>query len=579
MGGDIVNPFASLASAIQQPQDDQQAEPSQDNNYLGYKNLSDAMGEANLQPPRPVSNIQNLAQAIGGRSGHRLDHFEAFLTNFATAFGSGMGAAQGPNAFGRGLAAAATAPYAQAVQQWQLGQEQAVRQGQLQGMQSENQLRAVQGQSLQSETQQRNLQTQMLMRRLQAMSNPNAQPGEVTFQNMTPDERVVMQNAYRNFQMTGDPKAVNAAYEQIFSQRSQGGRTGLSDIVPDHDSPTGFSRALYNKNGDVTRLQPGVLPPAGWAQKTTTTYQWKVDSNGVYRPLPVTTTTTPGLAGVQAKVPALGAAAPQRQLQKKVPALGGGMESPQAQEPVIAFNPKTNESIWTTRADAAKNGLQQVATAKAGDYEKFRTSQVQFNDVQANVSRYRAAVNQFAREGKPEDGALINQIINDSKIGGGIHLGPVGIEIPGASSLAEATDRVFRSGSYKALSPAGKGLIDGYLRTMAAVPAYQKALTGVGRFNKEIIDLELRNIPDPTYAPADADRKLQAFQENIDQGVSGIPRLPGIPTINDVRSRFEGRTQPKAGVKIPTPFGQTAFSQGGGGGNFWGGIPGAVPRQ
>src|SRR5690348_10110173 len=158
--GDAINPFASLAQAFQQPtQADQQAQPSQDDNYAGYKNLSDAMREANLRPPQPVANVVNLARAIGGRSGQRLDHFEAFLSNAIQGMSAGLGAAQGPNAFGRGLAVAATAPYANAVQRWQLGNQAQMQQAQLQGMQSENTLRAAQVQSLGSETQQRNLQT------------------------------------------------------------------------------------------------------------------------------------------------------------------------------------------------------------------------------------------------------------------------------------------------------------------------------------------------------------------------------------------------------------------------------------
>src|SRR5690348_10303986 len=328
MADSIVNPFASLASAFQQPQQDQQ--PAPEDHGTGRPALYDAM--ANLQPPTPEPNIVNLGKAIGGRSGQRVDHLEKFLSNFIQGMSAGLGAAQGPNAFGRGLAVAATAPYANAVQRWQMGNQAQVQQAQLQGMQSENQLRAAQTQGLQSETQQRNLQTAMLMRRLQAMNNPNAQPGDVTFANLNGDEKVVLNNAYRQFQLTGDPKVVNDAFEKIYAQRAQGDRTGLSDIVPDHDSPTGFSRALYNKNGDVIRLQPGILPPAGWAQHTTTTFQWKEDKNGIYRSLPVSTTTTPGLPGVQAKVPALGAASPQQQLRKKVPALAGGLEGPKAGE-------------------------------------------------------------------------------------------------------------------------------------------------------------------------------------------------------------------------------------------------------
>ena len=210
--------------------------------------------------------------------------------------------------------------------------------------------------------------------------------------------------------------------------------------------------------------------------------------------------------------------------------------------------------MLTTASEVSEKGFQQPMPVKSADVEKWRTAQVQFNDVQSNLSRYTAAAKRFSQEGKPSDIIGINAALNESKIGGGIHLGPAGIEIPGYSSLAEAADRVTRSESYKALSPAGKDLVDGFFRTMAAVPAYQKALTNIGKTNKEMLELELRNIPNPTMAPADILRKLAAFQENVDQGASGIPRIAGIPTLKETKAKFEsGGNLPT--INVPRPFG------------------------
>ncbi len=224
------------------------------------------------------------------------------------------------------------------------------------------------------------------------------------------------------------------------------------------------------------------------------------------------------------------------------------------EEPVIGFNPQTGERELVSRDDARAGGFTQTVPVKEGDVEKYRTATSQFNDVQINVSRYRDAFANFAQHGEASDLPKLNVVINDAKLGGGIKLGSMGeLQLPLGSSLAEAADRVARSTAYKDLSTAGKGLVDGYLRTMGAVPAYQKALTGIGRSNKEMLDLELKNIPDPTYAPADADRKLQSFQENIDQGSAGIPRIQGVPTPKDVRRQFEGGVRQT--FRVPT-FGQ-----------------------
>jgi hypothetical protein len=244
--------------------------------------------------------------------------------------------------------------------------------------------------------------------------------------------------------------------------------------------------------------------------------------------------------------------------------LGGGTSAPSSSRvitgngPIIAFDPKMQERVLTTPTEAQAKGYTQPVAITENNIEKYRNSAVMFNDVQANVSRFRSAAQDFATQGSPKDAIGINLALNESKIGGGIHLGPAGVEIPGYSSLAEAADRVSRSASYKALSPAGKNLVDGYFRTMAAVPAYQKALTNIGKSNKEMLDLELANIPNPTLPPADILRKLDAFQENINQGAAGLPRIAGIPNIRDVREKFE---KPKPlDFSIPQPFTGNPFS-------------------
>lgn len=223
----------------------------------------------------------------------------------------------------------------------------------------------------------------------------------------------------------------------------------------------------------------------------------------------------------------------------------GGGRTIYTNQPIVAIDPQTGLRRVSTGREAAQKGWTSQGKINVAQMEKAATTQRQFNDVQSNVSRYVAAAKRFAMEGKGSDAVYINAVINEAKIGGGLKMGPLGnVEFPGYSSLAEAADRVARSGSYGALSKAGKDLVDGYLRTASAVPAYQKALTNVGRFNAETMHLELANIPDPTYAPADILRKLTAFQENIDQGSAGLINVAGIPTMQDTREKFETPTIP-----------------------------------
>ena len=246
------------------------------------------------------------------------------------------------------------------------------------------------------------------------------------------------------------------------------------------------------------------------------------------------------------------------------------MQGPHAADMGVAFNPQTGEREQVSRGEATSKGFQNFTKASEAEFDRYRSSQVMFNDVQSNVSRYTTAVQRYAKEGRPSDGALFDTIINKSGIAElALKISAGGdIQVPILTAFGEAVSREARSSAYKNLSPAGKSVVDGYFRTMAAVPAYQKALTTIGKLNKETIDLELANIPNPTMAPDDQARKLAAFQENVNQGAAGLPRIKGVPTLQETRDKFEGTAtpikRPNVNFEIPAPFAKGIFSQLGG---------------
>jgi len=82
---------------------------------------------------------------------------------------------------------------------------------------------------------------------------------------------------------------------------------------------------------------------------------------------------------------------------------------------------------------------------------------------------------------------------------------------------------------------------------MSSIPEYQKAATGIGRTNKEMLDLELKNIPDPTMPPAIISNRLSSFQEALNSNASRVPRIQGIPSARDVAQHYQQSTQPSTG--------------------------------
>jgi hypothetical protein len=135
------------------------------------------------------------------------------------------------------------------------------------------------------------------------------------------------------------------------------------------------------------------------------------------------------------------------------------------------------------------------------------------------------------------------------------------VSIPIGSAVAEAATTALRSEGYKNLSPAGKALVDGYFRTMASIPAYQRVLTNSSRSNKEQLDLELRLVPNPIMAPGDIRRRLAGYQENINQLSAALPKFPGQRTQQEVLQDTEN---PPAQFGVPQMFAPSPFSRQGG---------------
>lgn len=213
----------------------------------------------------------------------------------------------------------------------------------------------------------------------------------------------------------------------------------------------------------------------------------------------------------------------------------------------IAFDPQNKELVQTTATEAQQKGLQGFTKATGPEFDKYRSAQAQFNDVQTNTSRYTSAASRaLSTPPTLTDLANIHSIMNQKglydfnvAISGGGH-----IDAPVLSGFLEGASRAEKSGAYHSLSPQAKDLVDGYFRTVTSIPAYMKALTNSGKFSQEQLDLEMQNIPNPTMDPRDIARKLGQWQENIDQGSSSIPRMLGMPTTRDIRAKYEGQSQP-----------------------------------
>lgn len=164
------------------------------------------------------------------------------------------------------------------------------------------------------------------------------------------------------------------------------------------------------------------------------------------------------------------------------------------------------------------------------DVNKDRATLRQLNDVQMNVSKYRSATEAMTENVEHTD--AIHRIIagvsqEDMAKAAFVTLGA-------AMSMMEQSEV---KDSWNKLSDKERKLMVGYLRAKGGIVAYNRALTGSGRANKEALMIEMANLPTPDVGSKVAIPQLDSFQENIDQAATGLPtNLPGMKTPKQVRT-------------------------------------------
>lgn len=211
-------------------------------------------------------------------------------------------------------------------------------------------------------------------------------------------------------------------------------------------------------------------------------------------------------------------------------------------QPVYAYNTQTKEREQTTKNEMAANPgkFSNPVDIKEADLRKDTELVRQLGDAQMNLSRYRAAANRFNGSNLSEsDRSRIASLMGEDKL----KVGLFGTELP-----TDWAQKLYNSEQWNHLSPEGKDALVSYIGSRGAVIAYQKAVSGSGRANKEQLELELQNIP-TLLEPKDVqEKKFERFQANIDQTGAGLPKLVGVDRPKEIRQRLEAEEAQKDGA-------------------------------
>lgn len=209
-----------------------------------------------------------------------------------------------------------------------------------------------------------------------------------------------------------------------------------------------------------------------------------------------------------------------------------------AEDQGFAFNQKTGQRELISRGDAKDKGFTNWTKVSQGDEEKETNLNSQMNDMQLNTSRYRASLNAMGDLTSNDRQAMLNILnVPDVKniLAGAVDVGSIAT---GGGSLEQLlAGRA--AGSWNSLSPDKQEALIGFLRMKNTALLAQKVLTGMGRASKEALDIELANMPSPLEGATVGNKKLDAWQENLDQINSRSVKLPWMESPLDVRKRVE----------------------------------------
>ena len=200
-------------------------------------------------------------------------------------------------------------------------------------------------------------------------------------------------------------------------------------------------------------------------------------------------------------------------------------------KPVYAFNTQSKQLEQTTRITVAANPTLYTnpVDVKESDIRKDTELARQLGDAQLNLSRYRSAAQKLDTLSLSEQRAVA-ALVGEDKFKA---------EFMGAQIPTDWLNKLLTSENWRTLPKTAQDAVIGFIGARGAVIAYQKAGSGSGRANKEQLELELQNIPNPLLPKDVREAQFDRFQQNIDQTGAGLPKMVGIERPKEIQQRIE----------------------------------------
>lgn len=243
----------------------------------------------------------------------------------------------------------------------------------------------------------------------------------------------------------------------------------------------------------------------------------KVTTTSTSRKVLGTPTATPGQAAPGQNPPAPGVN--RSGVTPVIGADGKPFQTAASADTVYAFDPKTNQTISTTRADAGTKGLQITANkVSPTQVRKDESLSNRVADVQRKVGDY---ADSFSQPLDESDKWAISYLM-DHHVGAGLSVEGLSANVlPGY-----VQDQLKRAGIGK-LSDAGMKRFIGFNQARESLSGYQQVLTNSSRSSDKVLELQLEQLPPPIADSQYANLATGEFQKNLDIAGQHIPIFPG----------------------------------------------------
>jgi len=198
---------------------------------------------------------------------------------------------------------------------------------------------------------------------------------------------------------------------------------------------------------------------------------------------------------------------------------GNPLQGKSSTDTVYATDPKTGQQIFTTRTEAAAQGLQTPMKVTAPEVRKDQSLSNRLADVQRKVGDYADTFNEADLDNN--DKMAISYLM-DNNIGAGLNAHGISVSL-----LPQYVQNQLKAKGLNALSDVGMRRYILYNQARESLAGYQQILTNSSRSSDKILELQLEQLPPPIANKDFANTATGQFQQNLDLAGQHIPIFPG----------------------------------------------------